>query len=95
MNLAAIEQLLRDTETEGYPEDFVRLVAAVEAAERDRCAAWVDARRDAFCADFGTVDPSTGTLEFGRGALAGAREDYVSDLIEIADGLRALGPNLP
>jgi hypothetical protein len=64
------------------------------AAERERCAAWVDARRDAFCEEHGSVDPDTGTLEFGRGAHSEAKSEYVGELEEIAAGLRALGPNV-
>ena len=71
-----------------------QIAAEVRATERDRCVAWVDARRDAFCAQFGSVDPDTGTLEFGRGVYAQARHDHMCDLMEIADGLRALGPNV-
>ena len=71
-------------------EEFAR---RIEAAERERCAAWVDARRDAFCADHGSIDPETGTLEFGRGAHAEAKSEYVGELEDIAAGLRAPGPN--
>lgn len=65
-------------------------IAAAVAAERERCAAWVDARRDAFCEEHGSIDPDTGTLEFGRGAHAEAKSEYVGELEEIAAGLRAL-----
>jgi len=93
----------KDAECQEAAGEIERLRAALTVAqelaahyaERERCAAWVDARRDAYCADFGAVDPSTGTLEFGRGSHAEAKHDYVSDLIEIADGLRALGPGNP
>ena len=70
-----------------YSQDA--LDAAV-AAERERCAAWVDARRDAFCEEQGSIDPDTGALEFGRGAHAEAKSEYVGELEEIAAGLRAL-----
>lgn len=65
-------------------------VRELQAAERERCAAWVDARRDAFCEGHGSIDPDTGTLEFGRGAHAEAKSEYVGELEEIAAGLRAL-----
>jgi hypothetical protein len=54
-------------------------------------AAWVDARRDAFAAEHGSIDPDTGTLEFGRGAHAEGKAEYVAELDEIADALRVLG----
>lgn len=60
------------------------------AAGLERCAAWVDARRDAFCEEHGSIDPDTGTLEFGRGPHAAAKDEYVGELEEIAAGLRAL-----
>ena len=67
--------------------------AAPQPAERARCAAWVDARRSAFCEEHGSIDPDTGALEFGRGAHAEAKAEYVGELEEIAAGLRALKPN--
>lgn len=70
--------------------DYAR---AAVLAERERCAAWVDARRSAFCEEHGSIDPDTGALEFGRGAHAEAKAEYVGELEEIAAGLRALGPN--
>jgi hypothetical protein len=63
------------------------------AAERELCAQWVDARRDAFADEHGYIDPDTNALEFGRGEHAQAKHDYFSELEEIASGLRALGPN--
>ena len=68
-------------------EDFA---TRIEAAVRERCAAWVDARRDSFVAEHGSIDPDTGTLEFGRGAHAEAKSEYVGELEEIAAGLRVL-----
>lgn len=53
-------------------------------------AKWVEARRDAFCEEYGRVDPSTNAMEFGRGAHAEAKEAYVGDLEEIIEGIRAL-----
>ena len=67
----------------------VTAYSAGQADERERCAAWVDARRDAFCAANGSIDPDTGVLEFGRGHRAQAKADYVSELEEIAACLRA------
>ncbi len=70
---------------------FAHTVAAMSAAAaRERCAAWVDARRDEFCAQHGCIDTATGALEFGRGAHAEAKSEYVGELEEIAAGLRAL-----
>lgn len=67
--------------------------AEERAAERERCAAWVDARRDAFCSQHGSIDPDTGTLEFGRGAHAEAKLEYVGELEEIAAAIRDLKPD--
>ena len=72
--------------------DAAQRVAA--AAERERCAAWVDARRDAFCEEHSSIDPDTGALEFGRGPHAEAKSEYVGELEEIAAGLRALAPDV-
>jgi hypothetical protein len=82
----------RDRFTDVPLYDQAAIDAAV-AAERERCAAWVDARRDAFCEEHGSIDPSTGALEFGRGPHAEAKSEYVGELEEIAAGLRALAPN--
>jgi hypothetical protein len=68
-------------------------VMAMLAAERERCAQWVDARRDAFVQDHGSIDPETCALEFGRGAHAEAKSEYVCELEDIASGLRTLGAN--
>lgn len=57
----------------------------IEAAAR-----WVDKRRQDFDSEHGSLDPETGALEFGRGALANRQEDYSNELAEIAEGLRAL-----
>ena len=79
-------------------DEIDRLRAALEIAVRkseiERCASWVDARRDAFCADHGSIDPDTGALEFGRGRYAQDKEEYVGELEDIANGLRALRPNV-
>lgn len=71
------------------------LAAARVAQERERCVAWIEARKDAFCDAHGYIDPDTGFLEFGRGAHAQAKHEYVSELEEIADGLRALSTQPP
>lgn len=42
-----LEALMRATGTEGYPSDVRRLVEAVQAAERERCAAVCDGVREA------------------------------------------------
>jgi hypothetical protein len=38
MTQEQLEALMRATGTEGYPSDVRRLVEAVQAAERERCA---------------------------------------------------------
>ena len=63
------------------------------AAKQKQCADWVEARLHAFCAEHGSMDPDTGALEFGSGAHAQEKEEYACELAEIADALRALGPN--
>jgi hypothetical protein len=42
MDEKLIEQLMRETQTEGFPQDVKRLVDKVQAIERERCAviAW-------------------------------------------------------
>ena len=40
-------------------------------------------------ADFGTVDPDTGALEFGRGQRANFRFETYNDLKELADKIEA------
>lgn len=71
--------------------------AATPAAPRsaapegiELAARWVDKRREDFEAEHGSVDPETETLEFGRGVHAEAKREYVAELHEIAEGLRAL-----
>jgi hypothetical protein len=67
---------------------LAHVLAGLPTAED--AAAWVEARRDAFVAEHGSTDPDTGALEFGRGAHAEAKTEYVGELEEIAAGLRAL-----
>lgn len=67
---------------------LTHVLAGVATAED--AAEWVEARRDAFVAEHGSTDPDTGALEFGRGAHAEAKAEYVGELEEIAAGLRAL-----
>lgn len=63
---------------------------AIRAAAIECAAAWVDARREAFCQDHGSIDPDTGALEFGRGEHARAKDEYVGELEDIACAIRAL-----
>ena len=44
---------------------------------------------DALAEDFGTVDPDTGALEFGRGQRANFRFKTYNDLKELADRIEA------
>jgi len=67
---------------------LAHVLAGVATAED--AAAWVEARRDAFVAEHGSTDPDTGALEFGRGAHAEEKAEYVGELEEIAAGLRSL-----
>lgn len=45
---------------------------------------------DAYASEFGTVDPDTGTLEFGHGATAQFREEKYNDMIELAERIGCL-----
>lgn len=58
---------------------------AVEAASYERAAQWVDKRADDYDTEYGSTDPETGTREY-----PGIGNEYVFELREIADGLRAL-----
>ena len=70
--------------------DMIAYGLRERAAQRERCVAWVDARCQAFVEQFGSVDPDTGSVEFGRGAQADAWDEYVGELAEISEGLRGL-----
>ena len=53
-------------------------------------AKFVEARRDAYITEHGHEDPDTGSLEFpGDGA------EYVQELTEVAEGIRALAMPAP
>ena len=62
---------------------------AVEAM-REKCAAWVDKRREDFDAENGYEDSETGAFEYGTGPHAQAKEEYSAELYEIAEGIRAI-----
>ena len=73
-----------------------RLTAADERADvlkgllanaYETAAKWVEKRCDDYVNEHGSSDPETGTVEF-----PGDGEEYVGELMEIADGLRALKP---
>ncbi len=53
-------------------------------------ADWVARRQAQFVEAHGKVDPSTGTMEFGSGAQAEAKIEYVGELTEIEEGIRGL-----
>lgn len=65
-------------------------VALFQQPGLEAAARWIEKRREAFDAEFGQIDPETGTVEFGRGAMANAREDYSNELAELAEGIRGL-----
>jgi len=67
---------------------------SIAAAERERCAAWVDKRREEFMRAHGHQDPDTGAWEYGTGPHATAKQEYECELAEIADGIRGLTPNV-
>jgi hypothetical protein len=73
-----------------------RLTAADERADLleglfanayESAAKWVEKRCDDYVEEHGSRDPETGTVEF-----PGDGEEYVGELMEIAEGLRALKP---
>jgi len=80
-------KLLSDLSTSAQPQaaepkrDMNGLQSAIE---------FVQNRRDVFIKAHGYVDPDTGFLEYGRGKHAQLKEEYVSELDEILEGLRAL-----
>lgn len=64
--------------------------AAVQPGAMEAAARWVEARCEAYANEHGSTDPETGTTEYpGDGA------EYVGELMEIAEGLRALAPSPP
>lgn len=59
-----------------------QIVSAYETAAR-----WVEKRSDDYVNEHGSSDPETGSIE-----LPGTGEEYVCELLDIAEGLRALKP---
>ncbi|WP_224237708.1 DUF3850 domain-containing protein [Klebsiella grimontii] len=53
-------------------------------------AKWIDQQREAYDSEHGWSDPDTGTFEFGNDA----QREYSSTLEELAEGIRALHPNV-
>ena len=49
------------------------------------CADLIQERMDAYLSEFGAIDPGTGSIELPRGG-----DEYVGELQEIIDGIRAL-----
>ncbi|HHS9967635.1 TPA: hypothetical protein ACTW6G_002913 [Raoultella ornithinolytica] len=56
----------------------------------EAAAKWIDKQREAYDSEHGWSDPDTGTFEFGNDA----QRDYSSTLEELAEGIRALHPNV-
>jgi hypothetical protein len=67
------------------PPAAVGTSAGIEAAAR-----WVEARRDAYVEEHGSYDPETGGTD-----LPAAGAEYVGELDEIIEGLRAIKPPSP
>ncbi|URF03009.1 hypothetical protein [Cupriavidus campinensis] len=67
-----------------------KLTAAAYRAGVEAAAKWIDERRESFDRDHGSIDPETGTMEYGSGARAVAKSEYSYELYEIAEGIRAL-----
>nr|WP_262499606.1 hypothetical protein [Pseudomonas rhodesiae] len=66
------------------------VLEGVVASAYETAAKWVEKRMDDYVNEHGNEDPETGSLE-----LPGAGDEYVGELMEIADGLRALKPAEP
>ena len=90
---AAVKRALARASTPVAPaEPAAQAVDSSSASGRTiaDAVAWIEQRRDDFIAEHGATDPDTGALEFGRGAHAEAKVEYVGELNEIIEGLRAL-----
>lgn len=64
--------------------------SAQEPARIELAVRWLEKRRDDYVHEFGSYDPETGATEYGRGAKGQAREEYVAELEEVIEGIRAL-----
>lgn len=56
----------------------------------EAAAKWIDQQREAYESEHGRHDPDTGSFEFGNDA----QREYSSTLEELAEGIRALHPNV-
>lgn len=56
----------------------------------EAAAKWLDQQREAYDSEHGWSDPDTGAFEFGNDA----QRDYSATLEELAEGIRALHPNV-
>ena len=56
----------------------------------EKAAAWVRKRQEDYLSEHGSIDSDTGAVEFGRGPSAEAKSDYVGELEEIIEGIKAL-----
>jgi hypothetical protein len=73
-----------------FPASVEQAAQGVPADGIERAARWVEARRDDFYQEHGRRCSETGAMEFGRGQQAELKEEYVAELTEIAEGIRAL-----
>jgi hypothetical protein len=64
--------------------------SAQEPAGIELAVRWLEMRRDDYVHEFGSYDPETGATEYGRGAKGQAREEYVAEIEEVIEGIRAL-----
>lgn len=81
-----IEQALNYLKRHGLEGSIMRAQAMDESLSGlERAARWVETRRDSYDAEHGTTDPETGTREY-----PGDGNDYVFELTEIAEGIRAM-----
>ncbi|KKB61128.1 hypothetical protein WM40_24980 [Robbsia andropogonis] len=59
-------------------------------AALEEAAKHLDKKADSYVQEFGSVEPDTGSLEFGRGPHADEKHEYYSTLLELAEEIRAL-----
>lgn len=79
----AVVKAVLDATAKAAPPTAQARLAAEEM--RERCAQWIDDLRDDYVSEHGSYDPSTGATEF-----PGNGEEYVGELEEIAEAIRAL-----
>ena len=89
-SLQKIDNMLGYSATLSYSTAQMRQAQADAArAALEQAARWVRNRADAYDAEHGTTDPATGTREY-----PGTGDEYMMELAEIEDGIRALAKEI-